>query len=303
MGIGPAGMRLIEKGVRISDSKMFEEDKIWAKYSKDKVDSGEKLAAVIRALCKEFPPDKPLTALSVGSSNEPQFRILEAVFRGGLYLLDIEKKSLGLVDERIKRQSLDHVKTIVGDYNRIFSGPGGAGRFLNGRLGGRRMDLIMLHHSLYYCQEPGWDRLFDNLYRGILAPRGAIHAIMMASKSGGESTTSWLYGHFAGKFFGCHNDQDLRHFRRELDKDPVFRKAKVLMKRSRVNFFVDDFGEFMAVIWMIMLYPNVHNYSVAQREEITEFVYRKFWLPKKPLIQLQDHLVLFRGIKILPKTL
>lgn len=300
---GPSAKRLIEKGIRVADANMFEEDKIWAKYSKDKVDSGEKLAIVIKTLCKDFPLGKPMAALSVGSSNEPQFRILEAVFRGGLYLLDIEKKALDVVNERISRQSLDHVKTIVGDYNRIFSDASRTGCFLKDRLKGRKMDLVMLHHSLYYCQEPKWDILFDNLYRRILAPKGAMHAIMMAAKSGDESTTSWLYGHFAGKYFGCHNDQDLRHFKRELDKDPVFRKAKILMKRSRVSFFVDDFEELMAVIWMIMLYPNVHKYSQAQKEEITEFVYKRFWIPKRPIVQLQDHLVLFRGIKILPKVI
>jgi len=285
---------LIERGIKISDSKMFRDDKIWAKYSRDKVDIGEKLASVIRVLHKEFPVNRPLRALSVGSSNEPQFRILEAVFRGGLYLLDIEKSALEVVNERIKRQSLDHVGTIVGDYTKIFSDMKCAGLFYKKILGGRRVELIALYHSMYYCQEPGWDGLFGNLYRRILAPKGAIHAVMMASKSGDEYTTSWLYGHFAGKYFGCHNDQDLWHFKGELEADPVFRKSRISIKRSRVSFFVDDFEEFMAVIWMIMLYPNVHRYTRAQKEEITGFVLRKFWLPKKPLVQEQDHLVVFR---------
>lgn len=303
MALGAAGRRIIESGVKVADSNMFAEDKIWSKYSKDKADSGEKLAIAIRTLCREFCPEKPMTALSIGSSNEPQFRILEAVFRGGLYLLDIEKKALDLVDERVRRQSLDHVNTIVGDYNKIFSDKDNISDFMKGPLNGKKMDLIMLHHSLYYCQEPKWDFLFRNLYRWILAKKGIVHAIMMAAKSDDESTTSWIYGHFAGKFFGCRNDQDLGHFRRELYGDEVFCDAKVMMKRSRVAFFTDNFEEFMAVVWMIMLYPNVHKYNRAQKEEIAEFVYKKFWIRKKPLIQLQDHLMLFRGIKTLPKAL
>lgn len=290
--------RLIERGIRVADSKMYQQDKIWAKYSKDKADIGEKLASVIRILHKYFPLDRPLRALSVGSSDEPQFRILEAVFRGGLYLLDIEKEALNVVNERIRRQSLDHVRTVLGDYTKIFSCKPDVSKFLRRVLNGKKVELITLHHSLYYCQEPRWDRLFDNLYKQILAPKGAMHAVMMASKSGDERTTSWLYGHFAGKYFGFHNDQDLRHFKSELEKDPVFRRATLLHKRSRVSFFVDDFEEFMAVIWMIMLYPNVHKYTSAQKEEITEFAYKKFWLPKKPLVQEQDHLLVLCGMNL-----
>ena len=52
----------------------------------------------------------------------------------------------------------------------------------------------------------------------------------------------------------------------------------------------------MSAIWMILLYPEVHQYSLKQREEITEFIYKKFWKVKRPLVQLQDHLVIYRGI-------
>jgi hypothetical protein len=292
--MGRTDRQLISRGIKVADSRMYRQDKIWSKYSRDKVDIGEKLAAVIRILHKELPLNRPIRALSVGSSDEPQFRILEAVFRGGLYLLDIEKPALEIVNERIRRQSLDHVRTVCGDYTRIFRCGKNAALFLDKVLGGRRVELITLHHSLYYCQEPGWDGLFDNLYRKILAPKGAMHAVMMASKSDDEYTTSWLYGHFAGKYFGCHNDQDLWHFKRELEKDPVFTGSEISIKRSRVSFFVDDFEEFMAVIWMIMLYPNVHRYTRAQKDEITEFVFKRFWARKKPLVQEQDHLVVLK---------
>src|SRR5205814_2045560 len=82
----------------------------------DKVDIARTLARVLRTLAKVLPLEQPLTALSIGSSNEPQFRILESACRGGLYLLDIEKAALGIVQERIQRQHTPHVRTIHGDY-------------------------------------------------------------------------------------------------------------------------------------------------------------------------------------------
>jgi hypothetical protein len=45
-----------------------------------------------------------MRALSVGSSSEPQFRLLEANFRVGLYLLDIERAALAVIRERMRRQ-------------------------------------------------------------------------------------------------------------------------------------------------------------------------------------------------------
>ena len=48
----------------------------------------------------------------------------------------------------------------------------------------------------------------------------------------------------------------------------------------------------MGVVWMILLYPDVHRYTLEQREEITEYVYREFWRDGKPLLQIQDHLII-----------
>jgi hypothetical protein len=53
----------------------------------------------------------------------------------------------------------------------------------------------------------------------------------------------------------------------------------------------------MAVVWMILLYPNVHQYTLKQREEITKYIYDNFWRRKRPLWQMQDHMVIYRGIK------
>ena len=55
---------------------------------------------------------------------------------------------------------------------------------------------------------------------------------------------------------------------------------------------MDDFGKYMAVAWMILLYPAFHRYAPAQREEITEHFHSRFFLPRQPLIQEQDHIVI-----------
>ncbi len=287
--------KLIETGIRAGDADMYNEDEIWSRFSSDKVDIGEVLTAVIRSLDRAVPLSRRLRALSIGSGSEPQFRILEAAFRGGLFLLDIDRVPLGIVQERLRRQWITHVKTIRADYNRVLMEPGNARAFLASRLAGKKMDLVTLHHSLYYSEEGQWEGLFENLQRTILSPRGAIHAVMMASKSSDRRSTTWLYNHFAGKFFGCHNDQDLLAFGNRLGRNKVFQKAQVLLRTHEVKFFVDDFGKFMAVIWMILLYPNVHVYNRRQKEEITEYIYREFWLKKQPLVQFQNHLVVYKG--------
>ena len=289
--------KLIESGVRISDSRLYEEDMIWSRYSHDKVDIGEELAKVIRTLTKALPLSKAMRALSLGSSAEPQFRILETSFRAGLYLLDIDDGALSMVRERIRRQHTDHVATVRGDYNAVFLSPKNTRAFLKTKLDARKMHLITFHHSMYYCRECDWGAIFENLYGRVLAPQGAMHAVLMASKSDDRATTTWLYNYFAGKFFGCCNDQDLHAFRGELKTRPLFKKAQLLLTTHHIYFYVHDFLKFMAVVWMILLYPDVHKYTLKQREEITEFVYREFWLRKKPLIQAQDHLVIYKGIR------
>jgi len=290
--------KLIEKGIKVGDSKVYKQDKIWSCYSNDKVDIGQRLAKVIRTLSKALPLTKLLRAFSIGSSNEPQFRLLETNFRGGLYLLDIEEAALDIVKERIKRQDTNHVKTIQGDYNKILLSPLTIKRFMQTKLSDKKINLITLHHSLYYCAEESWHSIFANLYRYCLAPRGAIHAVLMAAQSDNSYTTTWIYNHFASNFFGQHNDQDLEKFKKELKANHLYSKAQIDLKTSCVQFFVDDFEKFMSVIWMILLYPQVHKYSLKQKEEITEFVYKKFWITKKPLLQTQNHLAIYRGLGI-----
>jgi hypothetical protein len=284
-------------GLEACSRSMYEEDRVWSRYSQDKVDIGEELAKVIRTLNKGLSLSESIRALSIGSSIEPQFRILETACREGLYLLDIDKAALGVIKERIKRQCTSHVSAICGDYNRILLNTSRARAFLKKYLGGERVRIITLHHSLYYSKESDWMQIFKNLYNNILLPESAIHAVLMASETNNEYTTTWLYNHFAGKFFNCYNDQNLREFSQKLKRNFLFKKAQVFVDTHPVRFFVSDFSKFMSVIWMILLYPNVHKYTLAQRKEITDYVYNKFWIKKKPLIQMQDHLVIYNGIR------
>jgi hypothetical protein len=288
--------RLIREGVNISRALMSKQDKTWSRYSRDKVDIGDTLARVLRTLSKALPLSRPLRALSVGSSTEPQFRILEANFQGGLYLLDIEPAALAVIRERIRRQSLTHVVPLRHDYTKVFLDRGATERFLRHELGGRRLDLIAFEHSLYYSPAERWRALLSNVFDILLAKTGAIHCVLMSSSVRNPATTTWLYNHFAGKFFGHRNDQDLRAFGRGLRQDRRFANAQIHSKTDRVRFFVDDFRELMSVVWMILLYPNVHRYSAAERREITLHVYRRLFVKRKPLLQDQDHLVIYRGL-------
>jgi hypothetical protein len=288
-------------GLRAATGHMYRQDKIWSRYSNDKVDIAGTLARVLRTLAKALPLDRPLIALSIGSSNEPQFRILESACRGGLYLLDIEEAALGLVEERTRRQGTAHVKALRGDYREVLRDEAAVVHFRDEQLDGRRATLVTLHHSLYYSPQAFWHGLLANLYRHVLAaepqpgPSAAIHAVLMASKSDDPTSTTWLYNHFAGKFFGHHNDQDLLACAATLRAEPVFAGAQVLTKSSRVEFFVDDFEQFMAVVWMILLHPNVHRFAEEQQREVTEWVYANLWSRGQPLVQVQDHVVVYRG--------
>jgi len=284
--------RMIEEGIKAGNIDMYEEDSIWSGSSGDKVDIAEELMKVIRWLFRAVPEERELRALSIGSGSEPQFRILEPAFRGGLYLLDIDSVPLSVIKKRVKSHWIDHVTTIKADYNKALVHEADARSFLKEYLDGGKQDLVTLHHSLYYSDESDWDELFDSILDAILAETGAVHTVMMSSNCMEKDSTTWLYNHFAGKFFNCRNDQDLVSFGRELGRRR--RSISIIQETHRVKFFIDDFSKFMAVIWMILLYPNIHDYSADQKEEITEYVYTNLFKPRKPLIQMQDHLVITR---------
>ncbi|TLU84234.1 MAG: class I SAM-dependent methyltransferase [Chlorobium sp.] len=288
--------RLIDAGLRTADSDIADEDEIWSHYSNDKVDIGERLASVIRTLHAAKPLTWKLRALSLGSSSEPQFRILETAFRGGLYLFDIDQRALDILEERIQRQYTDHVSTIRGDYTGIFLNREYCRNFLLEKLDNRKVDLITLHHSLYYCTEDSWCGLFEELLRQFLAHEGAVHAVLMANSSNDERTTTWLYNHFAGKFFGVRNNQSLPALKKELEQSRMFSNSQIMISTSNVKFFVNDFAKFMKVIWMILLHPNVHRYNDTQKEEIISFIIDNLWSQRQPLLQKQHHLVIYRGM-------
>lgn len=275
---------------------MYGEDLIWSKCSGDKTDIGIELMGVIRAMYKALPLEKKLKVLSIGSGAEPQLKILEAAFQGGINLLDNDAVPLGAIKKYTEQRWIENVSTIQADYTKILLDQIKTEFFLNNDLSGERQDLITLHHSLYYCLEEVWTDLFTNIYQKILAGRGAIHAVMMASKSQDHFTTTWLYNHFAGKFFSCCNNQDLKSFGRELKKNRDFNNAVFIRKNRRVKFRISDFEKLMAVVWMILLYPNVHKYTLEQKEEITWYIYHNFWLSKEPLVQMQDHLIILKNL-------
>ena len=289
---------LIEAGVRSAHSLMMDEDDIWSRYSNDKTDIGEHLAGVIRTLSAALPLTRKLRALSIGSSSEPQFRILETAFMGGLYLLDIDPQALETVRKRVTRQDIRHVRMITGDYNQLLRQPQSAKTVVRESLDNRKLDLVTMHHSLYYCGMDDWLPLFCNIRKHLLARAGAIHAVLMSPDSRDPHTTSWLYNQFAGRYFGITNDQSLPALKRQLEKHPEFRDTKIILKSSRVRFFVEDFEKLMKVVWMVLLYPGVHDYSDTQKEEIVSFVYDNFFLKKQPLFQKQHHLILYRGINL-----
>ncbi|NTV08431.1 MAG: class I SAM-dependent methyltransferase, partial [Chlorobium limicola] len=47
---GSTRSAIIDAGIRSADAVMTDEDRIWSKYSNDKIDIGERLAKVIRTL-------------------------------------------------------------------------------------------------------------------------------------------------------------------------------------------------------------------------------------------------------------
>lgn len=195
------------------------------------------------------------------------------------------------------------MRLVRGDYGKLLGSDAATLRFRKRALGGRRVTLVTLHHSLYYAPRSAWPGLFRRIYQHLLAtrpgpgPTATIHAVLMSPRSDDRASTSWLYESFAGRYFGVVNDQDLRAFAGELRRDPTFADAQVEVRSTVVDFFVDDFALFMAVVWMILLYPNVHRYGPEQRIEITEYVYRELWSRGRPLVQRQDHLIVYRGGK------
>ncbi|WP_419910778.1 hypothetical protein [Hoeflea sp.] len=286
---------LIERGLQVAESRIFRQNKIWARHADEKPDVAASLMRTIRELHRRLPPDRDLSALSIGSGDEPQFRLLEATFQNGLCLYDLDAAALAVVRERIERQMIERVTLAQGDFNNDFRDADAAELALAAKLGGRRFDLLTLHHCLYYSDASNWPGLISALYESVLAPSGAMHMAMMSAREDREGTTTWLYNHFTEKFFGSGTNQDLLLLEDDLAAHPSFKNAQILSESSEVRFWVDNFERYMAVVWMIMLYPDGHRYTVDQRVEIIEFVIQRFWRPRRPLVQVQDYLTVFKA--------
>lgn len=285
---------LIEQGLMAAEARIFQQNKIWARHTDEKPDVAASLMRVIRRLHKERPADQDLSALSIGSGDEPQFRLLDATFRDGLTLYDIDETALAVVRSRIERQRLGTVSLCTGDYTKDFADGKTAAGTLSQKLGGSTFDLVTLHHCLYYSDAAHWPAIISAIHQSVLAPGGAMHLAMMSTRENRKGTTTWLYNHFASRFFNEQADQDLLSLRNTLAADKAFRKANVETETREVQFWVNNFERYMSVVWMILLYPDGHNYTIQQRIEIIEFVIENFWRPRRPLIQTQDYLSIFK---------
>ncbi|MCR9088879.1 MAG: hypothetical protein NXH97_19295 [Rhodobacteraceae bacterium] len=292
--VATATDELIEIGLRAARTPLRRQVKLWARHADEKPDVAADLMACLRWLHRVTPADRPLRALSIGSSEEPQFRLLSAAAGGGLWLYDADATALAAVRDRIRRQMLVDIHLTHGDYSADFSGPVAARDALAARLGGAPFDLITLHHALYYCAATDWPELISTLYSVLLRAPGALHLALMSAHDTRPYTTTWLYNHFAGKFFDQHNDQDLAGLEPRLAARSEFAQARFESRTRTVRFLTDDFADFMAVVWMIMLYPDGHAYTLEQRREITEFVIDAFWHTGRPLTQVQDYLSVFK---------
>lgn len=285
---------LIERGLDAANYNIFEQNRIWARYATEKPNVAASLMRTIRAIHMRMKEERDLSALSVGAGNEPQFRILQAAFQKGLWLYDVDGAALATLQERQTRQLLENVHLVQGDYTIDFRDRAAAGRAREALLDGSRQDLTTLHHSLYYSNAATWPGLMKALYDEVLAPNGAIHTVMMSARETRPYTTTWLYNFFANRFFGASTDQDLLGLRQELCDVYSLKDCEICTETRQVQFWSDDFDLFMAVVWMILLYPHAHNYTLEQRIEITEFVIENFWIPKRPLVQTQDYVTVHK---------
>jgi hypothetical protein len=290
----------MELGLRAASRDGYQQARIWACHSNDKVDVGDTLTTTLRTLNKALPLESPLTALSIGSSTEPQFRILQSACQGGLYLLEQDEAALLQVQKRIDRQRIRHVGLIRGDYRELLRDEHAVRLFRYRRLHGQHMSLVLLHHSLYYSRREIWNDLLANLYLHLLPPEfdtgvsGAIHAVMMSTRSHEPLSAMWLYHHFARRF-DHRNDQDLQVCAAQLREDARLTDAQVLTKSTRIEFFADDFERYMAGVWMVLLHPDGQRFSEDQQHEVIEWIYENLWSRGRPLVQTQDHLVIYRG--------
>lgn len=279
---------LLEQGLAAAEMDLRERVKIWEHYTDEKADVAKNLMRGVKFVLRQMSSDNAFRSLSIGSSEEPQLKLLHALSDGGLWLYDKDPLALSSVDQLIKRHMLNKIHLEVGDYLDDFRTEACARNTLSKRFGGVRFELITLHHSLYYCEPAIWPELIGNLSAHILSKPGVLHVALMSSSTNSLHTTTWLYNLFARKFTGVSNSQNLLDLPAQLQHGA--QDLSFSTQSSATRFRPSSFQELMAVVWMIMLYPDVHNFDLDQRTEIAEFVLDEFWLPRRDLIQIQDYL-------------
>jgi hypothetical protein len=293
--LGPEARRAA--ALEAARTPVADQDAVWSKYSNDKVDIGQVLTSVLQGLARTRPPRARLRGLSVGSSTEPQFRILQPACPAGLHLLDIDPTALARVETRVARQHIDNVTTIEADFTDALGDRQLARQLRRQALDGAKVGLVTFHHSLYYAPRATWDDVVDAVWHELLSPQpgsAAVHAVLMAHRSDSPTSTTAIYNRWAGQFFGAYNDQDLAGFARSLRRSKRLPGSSVRVQTSEVVFDNDDFTDFMRCVWMILLHPQVHDFDRDQQIEVGEWIYANLWSVGVQLTQRQDHVVITR---------
>ena len=279
----------MEQGLRAAQTGIPEQNLIWSRFSSDKPDVAQGTMRAFRMLAFAHNYEKPINILSLGCGAEPQLRLLNAANHNMITLLDNDPDALANINERISRQFYHNIHTVLENYE-AFLDVNYTRAFLKTQLNNQKADAIFLHHSLYYIPMRQWTALITNIYNELLAEKGIIHCVLMARYSDDPHTTTWLYNNYTRRFFNHINDQGLLAFKETLMEENCLKDAELSDHSSEVKFWVNNFECFMQVIWMILLYPQVHDYKKDQMEIIINDIYNNFFEPKQPLLQTQDHL-------------
>jgi len=267
------------------------QNEIWSRRSGDKADIARQTGRVFASLYARLGARDDLRVLSLGCGIEPQLAIYQALARE-IFLLDIDQGSLDHLRQNAAEHFCNNIHVIRQDFTGFLDE--GFTRSFCGKLADKPAEAVFLHHSLYYLPQCDWLCLLRNIYTHLLAPGGSIHCVLMSSRCADPQSTTWLYNHFAGAFCQHKNDQDLLLFAQEVPGAAGFSGAQISASSSRVRFHGKDFSELMAVVWMILLYPQVHQYTAEQMAQIICHIYRHFFVSGVPLLQEQDHLVITR---------
>lgn len=284
----------MEEGLAAAELSLREQAKTWENYTDEKADVAKSLMLGVRSVLRDMPAGHAFRSLSIGSSEEPQLKLLHALSDGGLWLYDKDPAALRAVQYIVERHMLKDIHLEVGDYQKDFRTDKSTLDTIAKKLGGQRFDLVTLHHSLYYSEPAYWPELVSKLTTHVLSKPGMLHMALMSSSTDCPYTTTWLYNHFANKFLGHSNSQNLLDLPAQIRT--TTQHLRFSAQSSATRFRPSSFREMMAVVWMIMLHPDVHQFDLDQRTEITEFVLDEFWLPRRDIIQIQDYVTAVKPV-------